>query len=36
MQFKGRVKGGTIQGNVEVTGGTFDGTYPWTAIRNER
>jgi SAM-dependent methyltransferase len=34
MQFKGRVNGDTIHGNVEVTDGPFAGKYPWTAKRN--
>jgi len=34
MQFKGRVKGDTIHGNVEVADGPFAGKYPWLAKRN--
>jgi hypothetical protein len=34
MEFKGRVKGDTIHGNVEVTNGLFAGNYPWEAKRN--
>ena len=34
MQFNGRVSGDTIHGNVEVTGGPFEGQYTWTARRN--
>jgi hypothetical protein len=34
MQFKGRVKGDTIHGNVEVADGPFAGKYPWIAKRN--
>lgn len=34
MQFNGRVRGDTLHGNVEVTGGSLAGNHPWTARRN--
>jgi SAM-dependent methyltransferase len=34
MQFKGRVNGDTIHGNMEMTDGPFAGQYPWIAKRN--
>jgi hypothetical protein len=33
MRFNGRIKGDTIQGNVEVQGGPLKGSYRWTARR---
>jgi SAM-dependent methyltransferase len=33
MHFKGRIRSDTIQGNVEVQGGSLKGTYRWTASR---
>jgi hypothetical protein len=34
MQFKGRVSGDTLHGNVEVIGGPLAGNHTWTARRN--
>jgi SAM-dependent methyltransferase len=33
MRFQGRIRGDTIDGSVEVNGGLFEGTHPWTAKR---
>lgn len=34
MRFSGRVRGNTISGSVKINGGSFDGSYNWTAKRD--